>query len=272
MLFKKTKNQLPEKKECLHIKVFENNKNIFLLSKKQFDSIKDNLSDEKEKIILLKENQIIEIGEYILYEERGKKKEKLLNKKREIKEKKIDDYEKLSKQFIKKWKEENEKKEMDELFEKFNFKSDENGLCHLPITVGQLINMFNAKKNKINTLSDDVIRIKKPFSQKREELFNRIKQLSKNQVLEIAQLLNINNVAGAKTLIIEDIKKKNYSTIRKKVEEFEKINKNNPNFKSFEEYEKEIENKKKEEQRIIQDNNLILNDSQISESLSDEEI
>ena len=31
MLFKKTKNQLPEKKECLHIKVFENNKNIFLL-------------------------------------------------------------------------------------------------------------------------------------------------------------------------------------------------------------------------------------------------
>ena len=161
---------------------------------------------------------------------------------------------------------------MDELFEKFNFKSDENGLCHLPITVGQLINMFNAKKNKINTLSDDVIRIKKPFSQKREELFNRIKQLSKNQVLEIAQLLNINNVAGAKTLIIEDIKKKNYSTIRKKVEEFEKINKNNPNFKSFEEYEKEIENKKKEEQRIIQDNNLILNDSQISESLSDEEI
>ena len=189
MLFKKTKNQLPEKKECLHIKVFENNKNIFLLSKKQFDSIKDNLSDEKEKIILLKENQIIEIGEYILYEERGKKKEKLLNKKRVIKEKKIDDYEKLSKQFIKKWKEENEKKEMDELFEKFNFKSDENGLCHLPITVGQLINMFNAKKNKINTLSDDVIRIKKPFSQKREELFNRIKQLSKNQVLEIAQLL-----------------------------------------------------------------------------------
>ena len=82
----------------------------------------------------------------------------------------------------------------------------------------------------------------------------------------------INNVAGAKTLTIEDIKKKNYSTIRKKVEEFEKINKNNPNFKSFEEYEKEIENKKKEEQRIIQDNNLILNDSQISESLSDEEI
>ena len=74
MLFKKTKNQLPEKKECLQIKVFENNKNIFLLSKKQFDSIKDNLSDEKEKIILLKENQIIEIGEYILYEERGKKK------------------------------------------------------------------------------------------------------------------------------------------------------------------------------------------------------
>ncbi len=161
---------------------------------------------------------------------------------------------------------------MDELFKKFNFKSDENGLCHLPITVGQLINMFNAKKNKINTLSDDVIRIKKPFSQKREELFNRIKMLSKNQVLEIAQLLNINNVAGAKTLIIEDIKKKNYSTIRKKVEEFEKINKNNPNFKSFEEYEKEIENKKKEEERIIQDNNLILNDSQISESLSDEEI
>ena len=246
MLFKKIKSKLPEKKECLYIKLFD--KNIFL--KKEFDSsIK-----EREKEIEKKEKQ-------------------LLNKKRKFKEKKVEkkNFEKISKKFVKKMKKENEKKEIDEFCKKYKIKSDKNGLCCLPIKVGELKKTYNIMIKKINTLMDDKIRIKKPFSEKKKELFKRIKLLSRNQIIEIIQLLNINKDDGVEFLTIDDIKKKNYGLLKKRIEEFEKINKNAPNFISFEEFEKENENKKKKIQKSIHDNNIILNDSQISESISDEE-
>ena len=258
MLYKKSKSKLPEKKECLYIELFD--KKIYLFSKKELEaSIKTNCF--KKNIISEEKGKILEKNE-----------KQLLNKKRIFQGIKFEkkNYDKISKQFVKKMKKENEKKEIDEFCKKYNIKSDRNGLCVLPVKVGQLNKTYHIMINKINTLVDDRIRIKKPFFEKKKELFQRIKLLSRNQVIAIIQLLNINNEPEFKTLIIDDIKKKNYGLIKKKIEEFEKINKNNPNFISFEEFEKENENKKKEIQKSIHDNNIILNDSQISESISDE--
>ena len=147
-----------------------------------------------------------------------------------------------------------------------NFKCDEYGICHLDCSVGEFLNAIEYKKKLLDTLRDDKIRIHKSFFQKREELFKRIKLLSKEQILDICILININNSFGAKTLTIEDIKKNNYSLIKSKTEEFETINKKNPNFKSFEESEKENEKKEKEDKLNNVNDNIILNDM---ESISD---
>ena len=111
------------------------------------------------------------------------------------------------------------------------FTCDEYGIYHLNCSVGEFLNAIKCKKKVYDTFRDDKNRIPKSFFQKREELFKRIKLLSKEQILDICILININNSFGAKTLTIEDIKKNNYSLIKSKTEEFEKINKKNPNLK-----------------------------------------
>ena len=267
MLFKKIKQSLPVKKECLQIQLFEN-ENIVLLSKKEFNIIKEYLSEKNGKIIVIDEEKIIEKKKINLFEEEKEEKQ-LLSKKREFKDEKsqikdINNFEKISKAFIKKKKKEEEEKLRNEIMK--NFKCDEYGICHLDCSVGEFLNAIEYKKKLLDTLRDDKISTPKSFFQKREELFKRIKLLSKEQILDICILININNSFGAKTLTIEDIKKNNYSLIKSKTEEFETINKKNPNFKSFEELEKENEKKEKEDKLNNVNDNIILNDM---ESISD---
>ena len=147
-----------------------------------------------------------------------------------------------------------------------DFKCDEYGICHLHCSVGEFLYSIKCKKKLVDTFIDNKISTPKSFFQKREELFKRIKLLSKEQILDICILININNSFGAKTLTIEDIKKNNFNLIKSKTEEFETINKKNPNFKSFEESEKENEKKEKEDKLNNDNDNIILNDM---ESISD---
>ena len=282
MLFKKRKTEIPNFKECIQLRFFQNYDYIIKLTKREAEFYKNNLPNEIEKIIPLVEVDTNIIGKYPLFpinkknkqREKVKKEKNEKKKKKEIekKEKKIKTYDQISKEFVKKKKKEEEEIEMEKIFSQFNFQTDENGLCHLPITVGELMKIFQSKKNKINTLSDERYGERKTLNEKRQELFSRIKLLSKKQVEEIANFLNIKDDEGIRSLIIDDIKKKNYSAIKKKVIEYEKINQNIPNFKTCIQEEEELNKKRQESEKLLNENKMIMEDDpDISMSVSDEE-
>ena len=283
MLFKKKKSQILNYKECIQVRFFQNYDYIIKLTKREAEFYKNNLPNEIEKIIPLVEVDTNIIGKYPLFpinkknkqrEKENKKERNEKKKKKEIekKEKKIKTYDQISKEFVKKKKKEEEEIEMEKIFSQFNFQTDEKGLCHLPITVGELMKIFQSKKNKINTLSDENYRDRKSFSERKQELFNRIKLLSKKQVEEIANFLNIKDDEGIRSLIIDDIKKKNYSAIRKKVIEYEKINQNIPNFKTYLEEEEELKKQRQEKEKLFNENKMLMEDDpDISMSFSDED-
>ncbi len=279
MLFKKTKTEIPNFKECIQLRFFQNYDYIIKLTKREVEFYKKNLPNGIKKIIPLVEVDTKIIGKYPLFpikknkiEREKKKKETKEKKEKKEKEKKIKTYDQISKEFVKKKKKETEEIEMEKIFSQFNFQTDENGLCHLPITVGELMKIFQSKKNKINTLSDEIYGERKTFSEKKQELFNRIKLLSKKQVEEIANFLNIKDDEGIRSLIIDDIKKKNYTAIKKKVIEYEKINQNIPNFKTCIEEEEELNKKRQEKEKLYNENKMLMEDDpDISMSFSDEQ-
>lgn len=272
MLFQKRKriNSLSELKECIQLRFYQNYDNIIKLTKKEVEYIQNHKPKGIDKIISLDEVNKKIIGKYPLFP--LKKNKKIEKKKQNIKEKKIKTYDQISKEFVKKKKKETDQIEMEKIFSQFNFQSDEYGICHLPITVGELIKIFQSKKNKINTLSDERYGERKTLNEKRQELFSRIKLLSKKQVEEIANFLNIKDEYGIKSLIPDDIKKKNYSAIKKKVIEYEKINQNIPNFKTCIQEEEELNKKRQESEKLLNENKMIMEDDpDISMSVSDEE-
>ena len=68
------------------------------------------------------------------------------------------------------------------------------------------------------------------------------------------------------------LKKKNYSAIKKKFIEYEKINQNIPNFKTCIQEEEELNKKRKESEKLLNENKMIMEDDpDISMSVSDEE-
>lgn len=117
-----------------------------------------------------------------------------------------------------------------------------------------LIDMKSDIRNRTNEK-------RKKLSERREELFLRIKQLTLDQVREIAKILHPMNNDDKVYINVTQITKKNVTLIEKTIKAYEEENKKLPNLLTFEQLTKQKE-------PVKYDPIDILNDS-LSSSLSD---